>query len=191
MQQTIDTFTYRFIGNIIPVWIKPNHLTYLRFCVIPFLGLFLYKNELVVAFILLVIGLATDLFDGVLARKRHQVSDLGKILDPIADKLLVSVVLIYLGVQYLIVKIFLLIIFFELIANIFGKYFSRSLNIPIGANNYGKAKMLFQSIAIAIFLYGALVKSEFLVDISAYFLYVALFFAILSGFKQFARSLTK
>ncbi|NLL91930.1 MAG: CDP-alcohol phosphatidyltransferase family protein [Ruminococcaceae bacterium] len=74
----------------------PNILTLLRIALIPF---FVWQiavgNNLVAGLILLVSSL-TDLFDGYLARKFSWVSDLGKVLDPIADKLTQSAVSVML-----------------------------------------------------------------------------------------------
>ena len=53
-----------------------------------------YKNY-IAALIFLILSLL-DALDGYIARKKHQVTDIGKILDPIADKLLISSILIFL-----------------------------------------------------------------------------------------------
>ncbi|MBQ8029068.1 MAG: CDP-alcohol phosphatidyltransferase family protein [Clostridia bacterium] len=65
----------------------PNLLSVIRIILIPvFAYMFLEGNQVVALVILFVSGL-TDLFDGKIARKFNQVSELGKILDPVADKL--------------------------------------------------------------------------------------------------------
>ncbi|MBO7690301.1 MAG: CDP-alcohol phosphatidyltransferase family protein, partial [Clostridia bacterium] len=65
----------------------PNLLSAIRILLIPvFLVLFL-KGHYVAAVIVLVINGLTDTYDGKIARKFNQVSNLGKLLDPIADKL--------------------------------------------------------------------------------------------------------
>lgn len=65
----------------------PNLLTYLRLILIaPFIYFFVQGNYLLAAVCLVVSGLS-DCFDGMLARKLHQETPLGRILDPIADKL--------------------------------------------------------------------------------------------------------
>ncbi len=64
----------------------PNILTYLRIIlIIPFVYLFLSEKYILSAICIAVSGL-TDCFDGMIARKFNQVTSLGKILDPIADK---------------------------------------------------------------------------------------------------------
>lgn len=65
----------------------PNLLTYMRFVLVaPFIYFFLQQNYIAAAVCIGISGL-TDCFDGLLARKLNQVTSLGKILDPIADKM--------------------------------------------------------------------------------------------------------
>lgn len=65
----------------------PNLLSALRIIMIPFILVFYLKGMVIPAVILLGLSGLTDLLDGKIARKFNQVSELGKILDPIADKL--------------------------------------------------------------------------------------------------------
>lgn len=69
------------------IWSIPNLLSYLRLAMIPFICL-LYKNqEYLGTAILVVFSGITDLLDGYIARHYDMITDLGKIVDPIADKL--------------------------------------------------------------------------------------------------------
>lgn len=65
----------------------PNFLTFSRIVMVPFIAVLFVKDELVAALVLLALSGLTDLFDGKIARRFNQVSNLGKILDPVADKL--------------------------------------------------------------------------------------------------------
>jgi cardiolipin synthase (CMP-forming) len=91
------------------VWNIPNLLTYGRIVVVPFVaGLLLWNDRAAeitglgvnaarwMALFLYVIAAITDFFDGYLARRWHLQSALGRMLDPIADKVLVAVVLLVL-----------------------------------------------------------------------------------------------
>ncbi len=73
------------------VWTLPNIITIARICFTPVIALlpFIegYRPKLV-CFVLFVVVALTDVLDGYLARSRQQVTDLGKLLDPIADKLI-------------------------------------------------------------------------------------------------------
>lgn len=96
-----DDFLIRYL-NFIPYSIRPNHLTAARLAMS---GLFFIPGRLVnswTALVLLVVGGLTDIIDGVLARKRDQITTLGCILDPIADKILALGALCYLFWQGLI-----------------------------------------------------------------------------------------
>jgi cardiolipin synthase len=77
----------------------PNILTYIRILAVPLLaGCFYLEGEAAnwLALAIFVLAAVTDFFDGYLARAWDQQSALGRMLDPIADKLLVSVVLLML-----------------------------------------------------------------------------------------------
>lgn len=96
-----DDFLIRYL-NFIPHSIKPNHLTAVRLAMS---GLFFIPGRLMnswIALFLLVIGGLTDIVDGVLARKRDQITTLGCVLDPIADKALALGAIWYLFWQGLI-----------------------------------------------------------------------------------------
>ena len=87
--------------NLIPTWLTPNFLTFFRICSIPFIYalVMLYPNQhfvLVTAFLIYLTACLTDYWDGILARKIGQITNIGKLLDPIADKLLVIALLILL-----------------------------------------------------------------------------------------------
>ena len=69
-----------------------NKLTVLRIFLVPIFILFLetekIPNNFLFALIVFIIAASTDHFDGKIARKRHQITDFGKFLDPLADKIL-------------------------------------------------------------------------------------------------------
>jgi len=77
-------------------WTLPNALTVLRIFLVPILVVFLLTEYTMVGLMVFIVASLTDWFDGYLARKRKQVTTLGQLLDPIADKLLVSAAFISL-----------------------------------------------------------------------------------------------
>ncbi len=82
------------------VWTFPNFLSLLRILIIPVLVYLLtYPDPLsaLLAASLFLLASITDFFDGYLARRNRSVSDLGKILDPLADKLMIASALIMLA----------------------------------------------------------------------------------------------
>ena len=79
-------------GAVNQVWNVPNILTFSRILIIPvFVALFYvhFMAHYFVCWALFAIACVTDLFDGAIARKHNLVTNLGKFLDPIADKVLV------------------------------------------------------------------------------------------------------
>lgn len=78
---------------------KPNQITFIRILLIPIFALFLLSHlpykDYIAAFIFIVLSIS-DAFDGYIARKHNQITNIGKIIDPIADKLLISTALFFL-----------------------------------------------------------------------------------------------
>lgn len=79
----------------------PNTLTMCRILMIPvFVWVYCFRKEYYMAFWILFLSGVTDLADGFIARTFHMVSDFGKALDPIADKLTQWAVLLCLGIRF-------------------------------------------------------------------------------------------
>lgn len=68
-------------------WTIPNLLSVIRILLIPVFAYLFYNDEKILAVVMLAVSGLTDMFDGKIARKFNQISDLGKVLDPVADKL--------------------------------------------------------------------------------------------------------
>ena len=68
-------------------WTIPNLLSVIRILLIPVFAYLFYNDEKIMAVVVLALSGFSDLFDGKIARKFNQISDLGKVLDPVADKL--------------------------------------------------------------------------------------------------------
>ncbi len=134
----------------------PNKITLIRVSLIPLFALILlvdmpYKSILA-AFVFGVLSIS-DFFDGYLARKKGQVTEFGKLIDPIADKLLISTALVFLvgkGVDFWMAAA---IIAREAILTAVRIYLLPS-RIVVPASNFGKAKTVVQSIAIVFVLLG-------------------------------------
>lgn len=78
----------------------PNWLCFLRIALIPVFSILFIKGMYIPAFIIMAVAAITDLFDGKIARKFNMVSNLGKILDPIADKLSQIAIVIIMIVKF-------------------------------------------------------------------------------------------
>ena len=140
--------------------ITPNQITVSRIILIPFI-IFFYMATFVpygkiIATSLFVIACLTDFLDGYLARKYNMVSNLGKFLDSIADKLLVVCALILIVADATISSPYGAIAFCIIIAREFIvsalRQMAAAKNIVIQADMWGKVKANFQFFAIMFFM---------------------------------------
>ena len=133
----------------------PNKLTIFRIILVPlFMAVMLsgIKNSMYIAAVIFAVASLTDFLDGYIARKYDLVSNFGKFMDPLADKLLVSAALITL-VQIQVISSWAVVI---IIAREFSISILRAIagssGIVIAASQWGKAKTVSQIIAIMMLL---------------------------------------
>lgn len=160
-----------------------NKLTILRVCLIPFFVIFLlYKIfgevDRYIALAIFVIASLTDLLDGILARKYKLITDFGKFMDPLADKLLVcSALVCFIELNSLPAWIVIIIISREFIISGF-RLVAANRGIVIAASWWGKYKTVSQ-ITLVILLIADFDFSIFII-LEQVFIYVALILTILS-----------
>lgn len=135
------------------------------------------------AFLFVLIA-ATDKLDGHVARKYNMVTNLGKLLDPLADKLLISTALIMLVLLHITSSwVAIIIIGREIIITAIRSVAS-SKGIALAADEYGKIKMVFQVIAITAVLLNnypfAFITN---IPIDDVLMYIAMTLTIYSGFN--------
>ncbi len=184
LQKAIDGIIDKWILRYIPNTVRPNQVTVIRFILIPIVYWLLIKGWFGLALFTFFIAASTDFVDGAMARTRNQITDIGKIIDPVADKLLIMTVLLYIGFDYFIVKVFVIVIILELAGILLSIIFSKANGRPIGANLYGKIKMILQSFSVGLFILGILINDLFLVVISEDLLFLALLFALFSAIEN-------
>lgn len=146
------------------VWTVPNLLSFIRILIIPLFAVLFYKNNLIGAVIVLIISGVSDFLDGKIARRFNQVSELGKMLDPVADKLTQMAIAIVLFLRLhnaddKIIKtfswIFLAFIVKELLMVIGGGIMILMGIRPGAAEIYGKiATFVFYSVMIIVVCFG-------------------------------------
>ena len=117
----------------------PNLLSVLRILlIVPFVFFFLQKNYIASAAMLVLSGLS-DMFDGMIARRFNQITALGKILDPIADKLTLVAVIICIGmIVPRIIPLVVILVLKDLLMLLGGAYLLRKHITPPAAKWYGK-----------------------------------------------------
>lgn len=138
----------------------PNSLTLLRIFMIPLFVLVFYlpfnwANDL--ACIIFVIAALTDLLDGYLARKLGQTSQLGAFLDPVADKLMVAVVLVLLverDASLLLALPAAVIIGREITVSALREWMAElGARSKVAVSVYGKIKTISQMVSLGILVY--------------------------------------
>jgi CDP-diacylglycerol--glycerol-3-phosphate 3-phosphatidyltransferase len=142
----------------------PNFLTLVRICLIPvFVVVFLAPtpDRSMVAAVIFTVAAVTDLLDGYIARRTGQVTKLGKLLDPIADKLLVlSALILLVNIDRVSALVALLIIAREL-AVTGVRAIAAGERLIIAAETTGKYKMALQVVAIVLLILEGTWLAEF------------------------------
>ncbi|MDX2251752.1 MAG: CDP-diacylglycerol--glycerol-3-phosphate 3-phosphatidyltransferase [Nitrospira sp.] len=142
----------------------PNFLTLVRICLIPvFVVVFLAPtpDRSLVAAVIFTVAAVTDLLDGYIARRTGQVTKLGKLLDPIADKLLVlSALILLVNIDRVTALVALLIIARELAVTGI-RAIAAGERLIIAAETTGKYKMALQVVAIVFLILEGTDLAEF------------------------------
>ena len=132
----------------------PNILSFIRICLIPVI-VWLYigeKNYLLTGIFVIISGL-TDIVDGMIARKFNMISDVGKVLDPIADKATQLVVMILLTISFpLMLFPIIMTAIKELFMAISGYFIIKKCGIVLGAHWHGKLATLFLTAVMTLHL---------------------------------------
>ena len=131
----------------------PNKLTLLRFLLVPVFMVFMYLDNpysYLIGLIVFAAASFTDFLDGSIARKYNMVTDFGKFMDPLADKLLTTVALIYLCLNGFCHEVVICIVLAREFA-VSGIRLIAAANPKgskvIAAGMMGKAKTVFQMVA--------------------------------------------
>jgi cardiolipin synthase len=142
------------------VYNLPNLLTLSRIVVIPVIFLSLYLHSAawsIFAACLFVVASVTDYFDGYLARRRHETSAFGRLLDPIADKLLVaSALVVILGNHMVLTPLTYIPVFVILCREILVsglRKFLREVNVGLPVTRLAKWKTGCQMTALSMILF--------------------------------------
>ena len=169
----------------------PNKLTVFRMCMVPLLVLFMYlpiPGKYLISLIIFVVAAITDALDGNIARRNNMVTDFGKFMDPLADKLLVIAALICLIEVGLVPGwIVLIIVARELAVSIMRAIAAADGNV-IAAGNSGKIKTVVQMISIILLLFGAYIDSSGVIMAGKVLIYIAAALTVYSGYEYFANN---
>lgn len=165
----------------------PNILTLSRICLLPFfVGCFFINSKLglILALIIFVFCCITDYFDGYYARAHKQTTKLGQMLDPLADKILISITILFIvGLKmvsnYTIIPA-AIILCREIIisgvrdaAEFSGKNFKTSY--------LSKCKTATQMLSLSLIIFSNIINSNCLLKIGAAMFWISAIIAIISG----------
>jgi CDP-diacylglycerol--glycerol-3-phosphate 3-phosphatidyltransferase len=171
----------------------PTYLTLARICLVPLVVVFLISADSVhslLAAVLFGAAALTDWLDGLIARRRRQVTTLGKLLDPVADKLLVAAALISL-VQVGRVEAWIVVVIIGRELAVTGlRAVSAGQGVVMAASDLGKYKTVSQYLAVTLLILEKNVtvglEPEF-AYISRGMLWAALTLTVVSGIDYFVR----
>src|SRR4051795_9559203 len=170
------------------IWNAPNALTLFRIFLVPFLVVVLltkFSGSEYAGLTIFLVAAITDFFDGYFARRYNKITKLGALLDPMADKLLMSAAFISL-VELGLARAWMIVI-------IIGREFAvsglRSIaaqhGVTIAASPLGKTKMVAQVFAIGLLIVGyELGEFRFIGELA---LWVVMLFALVSGIDYFIK----
>ena len=132
----------------------PNKLTLLRVIMIPvFMVVYMYFNEYpIISAAIFALAFLTDMLDGYLARKNNQVSNFGKIMDPLADKVLVAAAMVLLTASGIINPWVTVLVLAREFAVSGIRIAAAAEGNVVAASVWGKIKTIWQFVAITLAL---------------------------------------
>ncbi len=121
------------------VWTIPNVLTIIRIILIPVFVVLFFKGEKIAALCVFCAASLTDMLDGYLARKLNQITDFGKLFDPLADKLMVLTAMVCQTFWGPLPLVAVIIVALKELVMVLGGVFMLSKDVVVYSNYFGKA----------------------------------------------------
>lgn len=169
------------------IFLLPNLISAVRIILlipVSYLLLTDFEGQNTLIIILVLCMYLSDLLDGFLARKMKLVSESGKIIDPLADKISVTVIaliLLYLGkIPFWFV---LIVVLRDLLISVFGIYLDRKRDIRLMSNTAGKIAVF----SIGLIILFAVINSQLTLKINSYLYFVSLILILFSSFLYYKR----
>lgn len=164
-----------------------NILSFLRIIMVPFFIFFLtqtplHKTNCLISLLIFILASITDFLDGFIARKKNIITNLGKFLDPLADKILTTAAyLCFLDLKLISVYVVFIILTREFLVFLIRLIASKE-NVVIAANFWGKLKTVTQIISCIVTILYLVVPNIYLFFMFKFFIYASTFLTALSGF---------
>lgn len=131
----VSSFRQKYLTHI---WNVPNVLTMLRLALIPVFVVLHAAGLEKLALLTFCVASLTDWLDGHIARKYHLITDFGKLMDPLADKLMVCTALIMQGLNGTFPVVAILIVIIKELVMIYGSSYMLAHDVVVYANLWGK-----------------------------------------------------
>ena len=151
----------------------PNILTIIRFILIPFIYISVLSKHYLAALIIFTISALTDVLDGYIARKYNYITDIGKLIDPLADKLTqVSLLLSLALLKILPWWIFAIVFIKELVLVISASVLYSKKDVVVYSKWYGKlaTTLFYLAIVCSLIINQFNIQFAFRIDLYLYYL---------------------
>jgi CDP-diacylglycerol--glycerol-3-phosphate 3-phosphatidyltransferase len=147
------------------VWNIPNALTMLRLVLIPVFVVVFFNTprdqDKIAALVIFAVASITDMFDGMLARKLNQITDFGKLFDPLADKLMVVTSMVCQAIIGVFPWAAIAVVAAKELIMFFGGMFMLSKGVVVYSNYWGKTAQVFFIVSLLLsFFHPSLVKGN-------------------------------
>ena len=164
----------------------PNTLTVLRFFLIPFTVYYLVNDHFILAIIFLTLSGLTDILDGAIARKFNLITNFGKLIDPLADKITQLSLLGTLVVKNIIPLWILVVVLLKEATMVAGASFLYGKELVVSSKWYGKASTVLFYLAIVLSMIFRDLKLQTSIDLIIYYIAVSMtIFSLVMYFREF------
>ena len=181
---SVSSFRQKYLTNI---WNVPNVLTMVRLALIPVFVVLHVLGMEKLALLTFCVASFTDWLDGHIARKCNLITDFGKLMDPLADKLMVCTALIMQGINGTFPVIAIIIVIIKELVMIYGSSYMLAHDIVVYANIWGKLATCSFILALVLsFFHGQLMLGAVHVDRVILWISVALTLVALADYVRAA-----
>ena len=164
----------------------PNILTVLRFLLIPFILHFSAHDEFILAIVFLTLSGITDILDGTIARKFNFITNFGKLIDPLADKITQLSILWMLVSKNIIPLWILVIVLLKEATMVAGASFLYGKELVVSSKWYGKTSTVLFYLAIVLTMIFKDLQIQNGIDLIIYYIAVAMtIFSLAMYFREF------
>ena len=174
-----DRLLAKTVLKIIPKSIKPNHVTVFRFLTTPIVAFLMFSDHYLIGLISFLLVAFTDALDGSMARTRDEITEWGKVYDPLADKILIGAMVFIIVLKYIGFWTSIFIVSIEVVIIIVA-WVRKLRGAEIQANIWGKIKMMLQVLGVTILLLSIIFNWAGALPLASGALYLAIAFAIVS-----------